>query len=209
MTDALPAPTAAEAGLMACGHCGRLLPRAGHAVCPRCGGHVAPRKPASLSRTWALLIAAIILYFPANMLPIMQTASLFGTSRDTIIGGVEYFWHSGSPGLAALIFTVSILVPMAKMGILAVLGLTVRFGWPLDRRQCIVLYHVIEFVGRWSMLDVFVVALMVGLVRFRGLAVIEAGPGAIAFGAVVALTMVATHSFDPRLIWDSPRRDLG
>ncbi|MGE5476033.1 MAG: paraquat-inducible protein A [Bacteroidales bacterium] len=202
--------SAAEAGLMACTHCGQVMARqADGTACPRCGGHVAPRKPASLSRSWALLIAAILLYIPANLLPIMQTSSLFGTSRDTIIGGVVYFWHSGSPGLATLIFTVSILVPMLKMAILGILALTVQFGWPLDRRQCITLFHVIEYVGRWSMLDVFVVALMVGLVRFRGLAVIEAGPGAIAFGAVVALTMLATHSFDPRLIWDSPRRALG
>lgn len=208
MTDT-PA-SANQSGLMACGHCGRVLPLdAAPAACPRCGGHVAPRKPASLSRTWALLIAAIILYLPANLLPIMQTSSLFGTSRDTIIGGVVYFWHSGSPGLAILIFSVSILVPMLKMAVLGVLALTVQFGWPLDRRQCIALFHAIEFVGRWSMLDVFVVALMVGLVQFRGLAVIEAGPGAIAFGAVVALTMIATHSFDPRLIWDSPRRAPG
>jgi paraquat-inducible protein A len=202
--------SAVQAGLMACGHCGLLMPLAGPpAACPRCGGPAAPRKPASLSRAWALLLAAIILYIPANLLPIMQTSSLFGTSRDTIIGGVVYFWHSGSPGLATLVFTVSILVPMLKMGILGVLALTVQFGWPLDRRQCLTLFHVIEFVGRWSMLDIFVVALMVGLVQFRGLAVIEAGPGAIAFGAVVALTMVATHSFDPRLIWDSPRRAPG
>ncbi len=202
--------SAVSAGLMACGHCGQVMARQdGPAPCPRCGGGVRPRKPASLSRTWALLLTAIILYAPANLLPIMQTSSLFATSRDTIIGGVVYFWHSGSPGLAILIFSVSILVPVLKMAILGILALTVQFGWPLDRRQCVMLFHVIEFVGRWSMLDVFVVALMVGLVRFKGLAVIEAGPGAIAFGVVVALTMLATHSFDPRLIWDSPRRALG
>jgi len=194
-------------GLMACPHCGTVQARAETPQsCPLCGAVVHPRHPASLSRTWALLIAAIILYIPANLLPIMQTTSLFGTSRDTIISGVIYFWHSGSPGLAVLIFSVSILVPMAKMGILGILALTVQLGWPLDRRHCIHLYHIIEFVGRWSMLDVFVVALMVGLVRFSSLAVIEAGPGAIAFGTVVALTMLATHSFDPRLIWDSPPR---
>lgn len=209
MSDDAPV-SAAEAGLMACGHCGQMMAfQDGPTVCPRCGGAVRPRKPASLSRTWALLLTAIILYVPANLLPIMETSSLLATSRDTIIGGVVYFWHSGSPGLAILIFSVSILVPVMKMCILAILALTVQFGWPLDRRQCIALFHVIEYVGRWSMLDVFVVALMVGLVRFKGLAVIEAGPGAIAFGLVVALTMLATHSFDPRLIWDSPRRALG
>lgn len=206
MTHELPV-TAADHGLMACGHCGTLQALAVQPRrCPHCGGMVHPRQAASLSRTWALLVAAIILYIPANLLPIMQTRSLFGSSGDTILSGVAYFWHSGSPGLAVLIFSVSILVPMLKMGILAMLALTVQFGWPLDRRHCIHLYHIIEFVGRWSMLDVFVVALMVGLVRFRSLAVIEAGPGAIAFGAVVALTMLATHSFDPRLIWDTPRR---
>lgn len=204
MTDFV---SATESGLMACPHCGTVQALAETPqACPLCGGVVRPRRPASLSHTWALLIAAIILYIPANLLPIMQTTSLFGTSRDTILSGVVYFWHSGSPGLASLIFAVSILVPMAKMAILGVLALTVRFGWPLDRRQCIHLYHLIEFVGRWSMLDIFVVALMVGLVRFSSLAVIEAGPGAIAFGAVVALTMLATHSFDPRLIWDFPPR---
>lgn len=198
--------SAESAGLMACEHCGQILSHAAVAPCPRCGGTVRPRKPASLSRTWALLVTAVILYIPANLLPIMETSSLFGTSRDTIISGVVYFWHSGSPGLAVLIFSVSILIPMLKMIILAILALTVQFRWPLDRHHCAHLFHVIEFVGRWSMLDVFVVALMVGLVRFRSLAVIEAGPGAIAFGAVVALTMLATHSFDPRLIWDTPHR---
>lgn len=199
--------SASAAGLMACEHCGQLTAlRAEAEICTRCGGRVEARKPASLSRTWALLLAAVILYFPANLLPIMQTSSLFGTSHDTILSGVVYFWHSGSLGLAALIFSVSILIPVIKMAILAVLALTVQFGWPLDRRQCILLFHFIEFVGRWSMLDVFVVALMAGLVRFKALAEIEAGPGAIAFGAVVALTMLATHSFDSRLIWDTPRR---
>lgn len=201
--------TAAEAGLMACEQCGLVVPLAPSTRCPRCAATIHPRRPASLSRSWALLVAAIILYIPANLLPIMQTTSLFGTSRDTIMGGVVYFWHSGSPGLAVLIFSVSILIPMLKMIILGILALTVQFGWPLDRHHCAHLYHVIEFVGRWSMLDVFVVALMVGLVRFRSLAVIEAGPGAIAFGAVVALTMLATRSFDPRLIWDTAHRAPG
>lgn len=202
-------PSATQAGWMACEYCGRLSPLGPATACTRCGGTVEPRKPASLSRTWALLLAALIVYIPANLLPIMQTSSLFGTSRDTILSGVVYFWHSGSPGLAALIFSFSILLPMLKMAILAILALTVQFGWPLDRRQCVLLFHIIEFVGRWSMLDVFVVALMVGLVRFKTLAQIEAGPGAIAFGAMVALTMLATHSFDPRLIWDTPRRAHG
>ena len=195
--------SAATAGLMACGHCGQVMAhQEGPIRCPFCGGAVRPRKPASLSRSWALLLTAIILYVPANLLPIMQTSSLFGSSRDTIIGGVEYFWHSGSPGLAILIFTVSILVPVLKMAILGLLALTVQFGWPLDRRQCILLYHVIEFVGRWSMLDVFVVALMVGLVRFKGVAVIEAGPAisGMASGAATAYSSAMKRSLPTRSV---------
>lgn len=164
-----------------------------------------PRKPDSLSRTWALLAAAMILYLPANLLPVMKTVSLFGTQEDTIISGVIYFWTSGSPGLAALIFGVSILVPMMKMGVLGYLAFAAQRRRKINRRQCALLYRLVEFVGRWSMLDVYVVALMVGLVRFRTLTVIEAGPGALAFGTVVVLTMLASHCFDPRLIWDDHR----
>lgn len=175
--------------------------------CPRCGAAVVSRKPGSLSRTWALLVAAVILYLPANLLPVMKTVSLFGTQEDTIISGVIYFWTSGSLGLAALIFGVSILVPMMKMGALGYLAYSAQRQRKVNRRQCALLYRLVEFVGRWSMLDVYVVALMVGLVRFRTLTVIEAGPGALAFGTVVVLTMLASHSFDPRLIWDDRRAD--
>ena len=156
----------------------------------------------SLSRTWALLTAAVILYVPANLLPIMKTSSLFGRHEDTIISGVVYFWTSGSPGLAALIFSVSILVPLMKMGALAYLAVSVQRHRSVNRRQCALLYRLVEFVGRWSMLDVFVVALMAGLVRFGPLMTVEAGPGALAFGTVVVLTMLASHSFDPHLIWE-------
>lgn len=202
-----PPPSAIDQGLLTCGFCGTVChERPGRLRCPQCGAVLAARKPESLARTWAFLIAAIILYVPANVLPVMSTTSLMGTERDTIISGVIYFWKSGSPELAVLIFSVSILIPMLKMGALGFLALIVHMRWSLNLHHCMWLFRVIEFVGRWSMLDVFVVALMVGLVRFRSLATIEAGPGAIAFGSVVILTMLATHSFDPRLLWDTPRR---
>lgn len=198
-------PTAAEAGLAACHCCGLLSRRPPPGVkarCPRCRAPLTVRKAESLARTWAFLIAAVILYFPANLLPVMQTSSMFGSSQDTIMSGVVYFWRSGSEGLAALIFFVSVVIPLAKIATLSVLAVSVQCRRQGNFRRRAVLFRVVEFVGRWSMLDVFVVALMVGLVRFGQFAVIEAGPGAAAFGAVVVLTILAARSFDPRLMWD-------
>jgi paraquat-inducible protein A len=204
-------PTATQLGLIVCHHCGWVGPHGdGRHHCPRCAGRLHNRRPESVARTWAYLIAAAVLYVPANVLPVMRTSSLFGEQSDTIMSGIVYFWHSGSEGLAALIFGVSILVPLLKLGVLGFLTLSVQRGWPYAARQRAVLFRWVELVGRWSMLDIFVVALMVGLVRFRSLAIIQAGPGAAAFGAVVVLTMLAAHSFDPRLIWDNAEeKDVG
>ncbi|MBN2751522.1 MAG: paraquat-inducible protein A [Rhodospirillaceae bacterium] len=171
--------------------------------CSRCGARLHVRKPDSLSRTWALLIAAAILYVPANMLPIMRTTSPMGVEADTIMSGIVYFWTSGSPDLAVLIFVVSIFIPLAKLASMAMLALTVQRGSSHGKRRRTVLYRLVEFVGRWSMVDVFVVALMVGLVRLGSLVVIDAASGATAFGAVVVLTILAAHGFDPRLLWDA------
>jgi paraquat-inducible protein A len=202
--------SATQSGVIGCPYCGlacRFVDNGAVLRCPRCGGGLRARKPDSLSRTWALLIAAALLYIPANLLPVMETSSLFGAEKDTIMTGIVYFWTSGSQALAILIFTVSILVPLLKLGTLSFLAVSIhrRSARSLHRRAQ--LFRIIEFVGRWSMLDVFVVALMVGLVHFRGLAVIEAGPGAAAFGAVVVLTMLAARTFDVRLIWDCGEDD--
>mgnify|MGYP001809870647 CR=1 FL=1 len=193
--------SAARLGLVSCHRCSRLAP-ATTSHCPRCGAPLHVRKPDSLNRTTALLVAAMILYLPANLLPMMETRSLVAHTNDTILSGVVYFWNTGSIGLAVLIFSFSILIPILKMGALSMLVLSVRRGRSRSRRQRMRLFRLVEFVGRWSMLDVFVVALMVGLVRFGGLAMIKAGPAAAAFGTVVVLTMLAAFSFDPRLIWD-------
>lgn len=196
--------TAASLGLMSCHDCGLLSKEsdAHHCYCPRCGAALHPRKPNSIVRTWALLIAAYILYIPANLLPVMQSGSIFGSQKDTIFSGVIYLWNSGSAPIALLIFFASILVPLAKLFALTYLVVSVQRSsvkWPLQRTK---LYRLAEFVGRWSMIDVYVVALLVTLVQFGGLAVIAPAPGAIAFGAVVVITMIAAMSFDPRLIWD-------
>ena len=193
------------APLLACHSCGlveSLKYTVRHQYCARCGARLHRRHPDSIGRTWAFLLAATILYIPANLLPVMYTNSLFGKEDDTIISGVVYFWTSVSPALAVIIFIASIVVPVAKLVALSLLAWTAqrRSRWqPLQRT---VLYRIVEFVGRWSMLDIFVITLTVALVRFQTLAVITAGPGALAFCAVVVLTMIAAIQFDPRLIWD-------
>lgn len=206
------AATAARAGLLVCHGCGMLSKPAPHAhdgSCPRCGAHLHFRKPASIARTWAFLISAMILYIPANMLPVMDTSSLFGAQQDTILSGVVYLWTSGAKLLAAVVFIASIAVPMLKIIALLFLVISVQFHspWLLERKARI--YRLVELVGRWSMLDIYVITLLVALVQFSALATIKAGPAAVAFGAVVVLTMFAAMSFDPRLIWDAAEKAHG
>jgi paraquat-inducible protein A len=205
-----PPLTAARAGLLACHACGLLnRPPAGggEAACARCGARLHRRKPDSIARSWALLLAACILYVPANVLPVMETGSLFGAQSDTIMSGVIYLWVSGSWPLAALIFFASVMVPLAKILALMFLLVSVQLRWRWAPRQRTQLYRAVEFVGRWSMIDIFVVAILAALVQFDALATIRAGSGAIAFGAVVVLTMFAAEAFDPRLIWDPVQND--
>ncbi|RYF79330.1 MAG: paraquat-inducible membrane protein A [Comamonadaceae bacterium] len=199
--------TATQMGLLCCHRCNAVWEQAHEGErCGRCGSTLHVRKPDSIRRTWALLIAAVLMYLPANLLPVMITKSLFGTQTDTILSGVIFFWISGSYGLAALIFTASFLVPLFKLAALFVLVAMAQRGSDWRPRERARLYHVLEFIGRWSMLDVFVVALLAGLVQIQGFAVVQAGVGIAAFGAVVVLTMLASLSFDPRLTWDNATR---
>lgn len=192
-------------GLMACHTCALVSrpPAGAHGgFCPRCGAAVHFRKPNGLSRTWALLIAAVILYIPANVLPVMHTSSLFGSQTDTIMSGVVYLWLSGSWPLAVVVFTASVLVPLAKIIALAFLTASVQMRSTWQPQQRTKLYRVVELVGRWSMLDIYVIAILVALVQLKAIATIHAGPAAVAFAAVVVMTMLAAMAFDPRLIWD-------
>ncbi|CAB1061021.1 Paraquat-inducible protein A [Olavius sp. associated proteobacterium Delta 1] len=172
-------------------------------VCPRCGSTLHQRKPNSLKRTWALVLAAIIFYIPANLLPVTVVISFGKAQADTIMSGVIYFIASGMWPIALVIFVASILVPMLKLIILTFLLITVqrKSAWrPKDRTR---LYRLTEAVGRWSMVDIYVVTILVALVNLGNLATIKAGPGAGFFAAVVVITMFAAMSFDPRLIWDA------
>ena len=203
--------TARALGLIGCPLCGMVcrLPRVRTAAdtpalaCPRCEQPLHVRKPNSLARTWAYLITAVIMYVPANMLPIMNTRTLFEERQDTIVSGVLALWSGGSWELALVVFVASVVVPLAKIAALVVLLFSVHFRWPTGRRRRTQVFGLVEWIGQWSMLDVFVVVLMVALVQFSTLARIEPGPGAAAFGAVVVLTMLSAQSFDPRLIWDA------
>ncbi|AXE31958.1 paraquat-inducible membrane protein A [Chromobacterium phragmitis] len=201
--------SAAARGLCLCHGCGllsRVHPEEDGA-CPRCGAALHLRRPAALQRCWALLLAAMISYLPANLLPIMETTALTGVQRDTIMSGVVYLWNNDSWPLALVVFTASVLVPLLKILVLLLLLCSVQWRWSWAPRQRTRLYRMIEVIGPWSMLDIFVVALMVALVQWQSLASIKAGPGAIAFGAVVVLTMLAAMSFDPRMIWDPVEED--
>ncbi|ARP82415.1 paraquat-inducible membrane protein A [Bordetella genomosp. 8] len=208
-----PRPTADEA-LAGCHVCGQVqaLPvaQAEHIHhCLRCENPVHLRKPDHLARTWALLIAAAILYIPANVLPVMNIDSLLGDSAHTILGGVIELWQTGSWDIALIVFVASVMVPLTKLLALGVLAWQVQRGSGNSLVQRTRLYGMVEFIGQWSMLDVFVVILLAALAQFQGLMTISAGPGAGAFGMVVILTMLAAMSFDPRRGWDRAPRGRG
>ena len=194
--------TARSLGLVRCHDCS-LLVAAHLETCPRCGAHLHLRKPDSLGRTTALVLAALVLYLPANLLPITVTTAIGTRQADTILSGVIYFMQTGSWEIAAVIFIASVFVPLAKLIILVLLLVSVRFRWRWRPRDRTVLYRLTELVGRWSMVDIYVVTILVALVRLGAVATIEAGPAAVYFAAVVVLTMFAAESFDPRLIWDA------
>ena len=201
---------AIDAGILICAECHELNRQDAEAdsqTCTRCGALVHGRRPNSLMRTWALLITAAILYIPANMLPIMTINSLGQGAPSTIMAGVIELVQHGMFPIAAVVFVASIVVPTFKLVGIALLLWSVQRHQPMSARQRILMYRFIEFIGRWSMLDIFVIAILVAVVNFGRLASVEAGFGAIAFASVVILTMIAAVTFDPRLIWDNTESD--
>jgi paraquat-inducible protein A len=204
--------TAEQAGLVSCGTCG-LLSRPAQAQqpghCPRCGEHLAGRRQHSVQRTWALVIAAAICYIPANILPVLTTNTLVSSESDTIMSGVIYLYTSGSWPLALIVLVASVMIPLGKLAALAYLLISVQRGSVANNRDRSRLYRLVELIGRWSMLDVFVDTFVVALVQLQPLMSVEPGAGVPFFMAVVVLTMLAAQSFDPRLIWDSGSRRAG
>jgi len=193
--------TAASRNLAACHVCCKLAPVEIH-DCPRCGSAMHLRKNDSIQRTLALLVTACLLYIPANLYPIMITDQLGKSEGSTILGGVILLIHHGSIPVALVIFLFSVMVPIGKLLSMFYLVWTVKRHSPASPRQRTVMFQVTEFVGKWSMVDVFVVAILVALVHLGGLLAIRPGIAALSFAGVVIVTMVAAESFDPRLIWD-------
>lgn len=175
--------------------------------CSRCGKHLHLRKQGSLSRTWALIFTAVIFTLPANLLPIMEVEYFGMPERSTIMDGIIYFFRDGSYGIGIIILTASILVPLFKILGLILILLTIRYRWPGWLKHKVIMFRFIEFIGRWSMLDIFVIALLCALVRFGFLSTINVAPAALYFTAVVLSTMFAAISFDPRLLWDAVAQD--
>ncbi len=200
--------TADDSSLINCMTCRlvsrvRHIPKQSFAICPRCGAQMFRRKPNSLARTWALIIAAYILYIPANVYPIMTVISFGKGEPDTILSGVQSLMASGMWPLAVLVFFASITVPLVKLLGLTFLLVSVHYQWRWRPRQRTILYRLTEAVGRWSMIDIFMISILVALVRLEAIATIEPGTAATSFAAVVVLTMAAAMSFDPRLMWDA------
>ncbi len=194
--------TARAAGVLACDHCGRVND-AGTSHCQRCGAALDPDGRGSLQAVWAWLMAGMIVYIPANIYPMLRTSTLLERSESTIVGGAIDLFHHGSYGVAAIVFVASILIPVGKflaIGFLA-LGLGRRSGMSAHHRH--MLYEVVEFIGRWSMIDVFVVAILSALVQLGTVAIINPGIAAVSFALSVAFTMLSAQSLDPRLIWDA------
>jgi paraquat-inducible protein A len=198
-------PDPAEAGpFVLCESCGLTSAAGAHgSPCVRCGAARHPRKPDSISRAWALTLTAMILYIPANQFPIMTVISFGSGESDTILSGVKHLFQAGMWPLALLVFFASVAVPVLKVADIALLLATTqrRARWRLRDRT--VLYRVVESVGRWSMIDIFMLSILAGLVQLGSIATIEPGVGAISFAGVVVVTMFAASSFDPRLMWDA------
>ncbi|WP_437882139.1 paraquat-inducible protein A [Pseudomonas sp. LRF_L74] len=200
---------AIDAGIVICQECHKLEYLDENQVqhCSRCGAKLHSRRPNSILRTWALLITAAILYIPANMLPIMTVNFLGNGSPSTIMSGVLELIHADMLPIALVVFVASILVPTFKLIGVATLLYSVQRRQPMSAQQRILMFRFIEWIGRWSMLDIFVIAILVAVVNFGNLASIQANLGAAAFASVVILTMLAALTFDPRLIWDSHAED--
>ncbi len=199
--------SAMSQGLQGCSVCTAVVPL-GSKKCDGCGAHLHGDFSRSIQETWAWLITSVVLYIPANFLPIMHTTFLGRTTENTIFGGVVTLWEHGSYPIALVIFVASVFVPIGKILILGWLCVSVQFGSTLVLKQKSRLYRITEFVGRWSMVDVFVVGILVALIQLGAIMTILPGAAALAFAAMVATTMLAAIAFDPRLIWLSPTHGM-
>jgi len=198
--------TAMQYGLQNCGSCGLLsfpAPGVEEGHCPRCAELVGFRKRDSIQRTWAFVLAAAVCYIPANVLPVLTTTTATGSESDTILQGVILLWSPTGWPLSLIVLIASIIIPSAKIAVIAYLLITVQRGSIRISEQRVRLFRTVEFIGRWSMVDVFVDTFTAALVQLQPLMSVEPGPGLFFFAMVVVLTMLAVECFDPRMSWDA------
>jgi len=193
--------SAREMGLVACTSCTRVWPQ-GTESCARCGAALHSRDETSLQKVWAFLLVGLACYVPANLYPMLQTRLIGQVQADTIVGGAVELATHGNPGIALVILTASVLIPIGKFLAVGGLALGVRYGSALSPRRRHQLYEVVEYIGRWSMIDVFVVAILSSLVQLGAIVAITPGIASLFFALSVIFTMLAAQSFDSRLIWD-------
>ena len=193
--------TAAEAGLVGCRTCTLASP-AGVAACPRCGSALVSRDPVAMQRVWAWWLAGVLCYIPANLYPMLETRTLFRDEASTIVGGAVELYAYGSWVVATVVLVASVGIPVAKFLSIAFLALTLSRGTALSQINRHRLFDVVEYIGRWSMIDVFVVAILASLVQFSSVASVAPGPASLTFAASVVFTMLSAQSFDSRRIWD-------
>lgn len=202
-----PVLTARGAGLIGCGVCGFVSAR-GTEDCPRCGEELHSRRPNSLTQVWAWWLAGLIAYIPANIYPMLRTEFLGRETDSTIVGGVIQLVHHGSFAVAGIVFLASVMIPVGKFFVIAYLAISIGRHSQLSGHSRTVLYEIVEFIGRWSMVDVFVVAILAALVNLGFVMAFRPGIASIFFAVSVAFTMISALSLDPRLIWDETRPNL-
>ncbi|WP_281824332.1 paraquat-inducible protein A [Jannaschia rubra] len=200
-SEKLAALTALDAGLVGCRHCTRVW-HADTEVCPRCGGGLQSRDPTSLQRVWAWWLVGLLFYIPANLYPMLITRTVGLASDATIVGGVIELMHHGAYAVAGIVFFASVMIPVGKFIAIGYLAVMVRRSRGYRPRHMLHLFEIVEFIGRWSMIDVFVVAILVALVQFNLIATINPGIAAVCFALSVVFTMLSALSFDSRRIWD-------
>ncbi len=198
--------TAREAGLVACTRCTRAWPL-GTDVCGRCGAPLISRDRISLQRVWALWVVGLMCYVPANLYTMLRTQQLFSVEESTIISGAVELAHHGAFGVAIIILVASVVIPLGKFWAIAFLAVSVRSHSGITSRKRMLVYEVVEYIGRWSMIDIFVVAILSALVQLQGLVSITPGPAAFFFALSVVFTMLSAQAFDPRMIWDAQKID--
>lgn len=197
--------TAREAGLVSCTRCARVWP-IGMRYCQRCGSKLVSRDMMSLQRVWAWMAIGLIFYIPANLFPMLDTSVLGSTSGSTIIGGAILLARHGGVLVAMVILVASVAIPVSKFIAVTYLAISVRRAEMLRNEQRHRLYHFVEFIGRWSMIDVFVVAIISSLMQLQAIVTVRPGPAAICFALSVIFTMISAMNFDPRMIWDNDGR---